>query len=158
MNKQYGNPVRGMWFEDFVIDSYMHTVGRTISESDINLFGGLTGDLYELHTNEEYARTTPFGGRIAHGMLGLAIMHGLICRTLHVEGTGMAMLGWDKVRHIAPIRIGDTVHTRWRATDKRESRSHPEGGVVVEWLELINQRDEVVLQGQYTSMVRKRHT
>lgn len=158
MNKQFGKPVRGMWFEDFVIDSYMHTVGRTISESDINLFGGLTGDLYELHTNEEYARTTPFGARIAHGMLGLAIMHGLICRTLHVEGTGMAMLGWDKVRHIAPIRIGDTVHTRWRATDKRESRSHPEGGVVVEWLELINQRDEVVLQGQYTSMVRKRPT
>jgi acyl dehydratase len=91
-------------------------------------------------------------------MLGLAIMHGLICRTLHVEGTGMAMLGWDKVRHIAPIRIGDTVRTRWRATDKRESRSHPEGGIVVEWLELLNQRDEVVLQGQYTSMVRKRPT
>lgn len=156
MNTPTGKPVRGMWFEDFVIDAPMFSSGRTICESDINLFGGLSGDLYELHTNDAYARTTPFGGRIAQGMLGLAVMHGLICRTLHVEGTGMAMLGWDKVRHIAPIRIGDTVHTRWRATSKRESRSHPEAGIVVEWLELLNQRDEVVLQGQYTSMVRKR--
>ena len=156
MSKNAVVPKPGMWFEDFAIDQLMITPGRTITEHDIYTFGGLTGDLYELHTNEDYARTTPFKGRIAHGMLGLSVMHGLVCRTLHVEGTGVAMLGWDKIAHKLPIRIGDSVRTRWRATEKRESRSHPDAGVVVEWLELLNQHDYVVLQGQYTSLVRKR--
>jgi acyl dehydratase len=145
-----------MWFEDFVEGMLMHSPGRTISEADIMLFGGLTGDLYELHTNEDYARTTGFGTRIAHGMLGLSIMHGLMCRTGHVEGTGVAMIGWDKIRHRLPIRIGDTVRTRWKIVARRESRSHPDAGIVTEFLELVNQRGETVLQGEYTSMVRKR--
>jgi len=145
-----------MWFEDFEIGRPMHTVGRTITEHDVYVFAGLTGDAYELHTNEEYARTTVFGTRIAHGMLGLAIMHGLICRTLHVEGTGVAMIGWEKIVHRAPIRIGDTVRTRWKAISKRKSRSRPGVGVVVEFLELLNQRDEVVLEGEYSSLVRMR--
>jgi predicted dehydrogenase len=82
-----------MWFEDFEIGREMVTVGRTIGEHDVYTFAGLTGDAYELHTNEEYGRTTIFGSRIVHGMLGLSIMHGLICRTLHVEGTMTAPNG-----------------------------------------------------------------
>ena len=145
-----------MWFEDFQIDQMMHSPTRTIGESDLNVFGGMTGDLYELHTSDVYAATTIFGSRIAHGMLGLAIMHGLMCRTCHVEGTGVAMIGWDKVRHKAPVKIGDTVQSRWRAISKRESKSRPGVGVVVEFIELFNQRNESVLEGEYTSLVRLR--
>ena len=100
---------RGFYFEDFNTGDVMLTAGRTITEHDIGTFAGLTGDADELHTNEEYARNTAFGGRIAHGMLGLAIMHGLLWRTLYLEGTGIAMLGWDRVAFRAPLRIGDTV-------------------------------------------------
>lgn len=149
-------PARGMWFEDFAEGMLMHSPGRTISEADIMAFGGLTGDLYELHTSEDYARTTEFGTRIAHGMLGLSIMHGLMCRTGHVEGTGVAMIGWDKIRHRLPILIGDTVHTRWKIVARRDSRSRADAGIVTEFLELVNQRGETLLQGEYTSMVRKR--
>jgi acyl dehydratase len=156
MTDAYPRPKRGMWFEDFAEGLVMHSPGRTIGESDIYRFGGLTGDLYELHTNEEYARGTIFGTRIAHGLLGLSVMHGLMCRTGHVEGTGVAMIGWDKVRHRAPVLIGDTVRTRWRVKDARPSRSRPGTGVVVEFVELLNQRDEVVLEGEYISMVRMR--
>jgi acyl dehydratase len=151
-----GAPVRGLWFEDFEIGQEMVTVGRTICEHDVYTFAGLTGDAYELHTNEEYGRTTIFGSRIVHGMLGLSIMHGLICRTLHVEGTGVAMIGWDRIAFRAPIRFGDTVRTRWRATDKRASASRPGVGVVVEWLELVNQHGTVVVEGEYRSLVRMR--
>lgn len=147
---------RGLWFEDFEIDRVRLSSGRTVTESDLLTFGGLTGDLYELHTNEDYARTTPFGGRISHGMFNLALMHGLICRTGHVEGTGVAMIGWDDVRFLAPIRIGDTVHTRFRAVEMRLSRSRPETGVIVERLELVNQRGVIAVSGRYTSLVRCR--
>ena len=150
-----GEP-RGLWFEDFELGKVRHSPGRTVTESDLLTFGGLTGDLYELHTNEDYAKTTPFGGRISHGMLNLALMHGLICRTGHVEGTGLAMVGWDEVRFFAPVRIGDSVHTRFRAVEKRLSRSRDNTGVVVEKLELINQHGAIVVSGLYTSLVRCR--
>ena len=149
-------PLRGMWFEDFTVGMVMISPSRTIAESDLYLFGGMTGDLYFLHTDEETAKKTIFGGRIAHGMFGLSLMHGLICRTGHVEGTGVAMIGWDKIRHKAPLRIGDTVHSLWRVSSKRESNSRPGVGVVVEFIELINQRGESVLEGEYTSLVNLR--
>lgn len=153
MSSEAVRPRPGMWFEDFAVGQHFRSPSRTISEADIFTFGGLTGDLYELHTSETYGKTTPFGSRIAHGMLGLAMAHGLMCRTAHVEGTGIAMLGWDKVRHKAPIRIGDTVTTHWHVIETRESRSRPGAGVIIEHLELINQHGEAVLEGDYTSLV-----
>lgn len=151
-----GGEPRGLWFEAFDIGLTRTSPGRTVAESDLLTFGGLTGDLYELHTSEDYARTTPFGGRISHGMFNLALMHGLICRTAHVEGTGLAMVGWDNVRFHGPVRIGDTVRTRFTTTHKRLSRSRPGAGVIVEHLELVNQRGETVVSGDYTSLVRCR--
>ena len=145
---------RGLWYEDFEIGRERVSPSRTVAESDIFAFGGLTGDLYELHTSEAYARNTPFGGRIAHGMFSLSLMHGLVCRTAHVEGTGVAMLGWDNIRFLRPLRIGDTVHTRFAPIRKRPSAGRPGAGVVVELLRLVNQNGETVTSGEYTSMVR----
>lgn len=149
-------PSPGMWFEDFVVGRWYRSPSRTITEGDVFTFGGITGDLYELHTSQAYAKNTIFGERIAHGMLGLSVMHGLMTRTSHTEGTGLAMIGWEKIRHKGPILFGDTVQTFWRTTEARESRSRPDAGIVVEFLELYNQRGECVLEGEVALLVRKR--
>ncbi len=146
----------GLWFEDFVLGRTMRSPARTVTEADILTFAGLTGDFSELHTDELFARNTAFGGRIAHGLLGLAIAHGLICRTGHIRGTGLASLGWDKWEIRGAIRIGDTVRSVWRAVRLRESRSRPDAGIVTEWIELVNQHDAVVQRGEHTSLIRRR--
>ncbi|SMH38807.1 MaoC/PaaZ C-terminal domain-containing protein [Azospirillum agricola] len=146
----------GLWYEDFVLGRTMRSPARTVMEADIATFAGLTGDFSELHTNEPFARSTPFGGRVAHGLLGLAIAHGLICRTGHIQGTGLASLGWDKWEIRGPIRIGDTVQSVWCAVRLRDSRSRPDAGIVTERIELVNQHGDVVQQGEHTSLIRKR--
>lgn len=144
------------WFEDQKVGASDVTPGRTVSEADVNLFGGLTGDLSELHTSEAYARTTEFGGRIAHGMLSLSLAHGLVTRTGHLVGSGMALLGWNNVKFHAPVKLGDTVRARWTTIETRESRSRPEAGIVVDRIELFNQDSLLILSGDVAELVRKR--
>lgn len=144
------------WFEDQEVGVTRMTPARTVTEADINLFGGLTGDLAELHTNEAYARTTEFGGRIAHAMLNLSLMHGLVVRAGHVVGSGLALLGWNDVRFHAPVKVGDTVHARWTTIEKRESRSRPDAGIITDRIELLNQDDRLVASGEVAELVRKR--
>lgn len=144
------------WFEDQQIGVTHATASRTVTESDINLFGGLTGDLAELHTSEAYARTTQFDGRIAHGMLNLSLMHGLVVRAGHQGSTGIAMLGWNNIKFHAPVKVGDTVHARWTTVEKRDSKSRPDAGIVVDRVELINHRGTLVVSGEVAELVRKR--
>lgn len=144
------------WFEDQKVGASDVTPGRTVSEADVNLFGGLTGDLSELHTSEAYARTTEFGGRIAHGMLNLSLAHGLVTRTGHLVGSGMALLGWNNVKFHAPVKLGDTVRARWTTIETRESRSRPEAGIVVDRIELFNQDGVLILSGDVAELVRRR--
>lgn len=146
----------GLWFEDFEVGRQWSSAGRTVTESDIGLFAGLTGDYSQVHTDEEYCRNTAFGTRIAHGLLGLSIAQGLMWRSTYTQGTAVASLGWDKWAFKKPIQIGDTVHVSWNIQTKRESRSNPAAGLIVEWVELINQRGEVTQQGEHTTMIRKR--
>ena len=148
--------VLGLWYEDFVIGRERLSPGRTITESDLCGFSGLTGDYSQVHTDEEFCKKTEFGTRIAHGLLGLSVAQGLMWRTNYTQGTGVASLSWDKWRFRLPIKIGDTVCVRWRLTDKRESRSKSGMGIVTEFVELINQRGEVVQDGEHVTMVRKR--
>ena len=144
------------WFDDQRVGASDVTPGRTVSEADVILFGGLTGDLSELHTSEAYARTTDFGGRIAHGMLNLSLAHGLVTRTGHLAGSGMALLGWNNVKFHAPVKLGDTVRARWTTIETRESRSRPEAGIVVDRIELFNQDGVLILSGDVAELVRKR--
>jgi acyl dehydratase len=148
--------VLGFWYEDFKIGEERLSPGRTITESDLVSFSGLTGDFSQVHTDEEFCKKTEFGTRIAHGLLGLSIAQGLAWRTNYTQGTGVASLGWDKWRFKRPIMIGDTVRARWRATDKRESRSKPGMGIITEFVELVNQRGQVVQDGEHITMIRKR--
>jgi acyl dehydratase len=149
-------PLADDWFEDQQIGVMHTTPARTVTEADINLFGGLTGDLAELHTNESYARTTEFGGRIAHGMFNLSLMHGLVVRAGHLVGSGLALLGWNNVTFHAPVKIGDTVQARWTTISKRESRSRSDAGIATDRVELFNQDGRLVASGEVTELVRKR--
>lgn len=143
-----------LFYEDFVVGSEFITTGRTIAETDIMQFAQLTGDWNQLHTDEEYCKTTPYGRRIAHGLLGLSLMEGMKYRFGQGDGTAIASLSWT-VKFAKPIFIGDTLRVRWRITSKRETR-HADRGIVAEVVELVNQKDEVVTEAEHLLMMRRR--
>ncbi|MFN0124092.1 MAG: MaoC/PaaZ C-terminal domain-containing protein [Blastocatellia bacterium] len=137
----------GKYFEQYTPGEETITPTRTITETDIVQFAGLTGDWYELHTSVEYAATTQFGQRIAHGALIFSISTGLIMRMDAGPKTVIAFYGIDRLRFVKPTFIGDTIHVRQRVEDKTERDAH--SGVVTSLTEVINQRGEIVIS--YTS-------
>jgi 3-hydroxybutyryl-CoA dehydratase len=132
-----------LYFEDFIAGSEHVTRGRTITESDIMSFAGLSGDFTELHTNEEYARGGPFGRRIAHGLLTLSISSGLMVRTNLIVDTVVAFYGIDKLRFVKPVFIGDTIHVKKKVVDTMSKSGAM--GVVTFDTTVLNQSGETVL-------------
>ena len=124
-----------------------------MTETDIVLFAGLSGDYNVLHTDAEFMKKSIFGERIAHGLLGLAIQSGLFYRTGRVFAT-LAFVGL-KWKFKGPIKIGDTIRLRTRVASKRETGKTDRGLVVVERT-VLNQRDEVVQEGETELMVERR--
>ena len=142
------------YFEDLQVGEEIISPARTVTESDIMTFAGLSGDYNALHTDEEFAEGTIYKGQVAHGLLGLAIASGLFTRTefMHrIHNAVIAFLGltW---KFTGPIKIGDTIRVKVKLTDKKETR-RPERGIIVLERTLINQRDEVVQQGETTLMI-----
>ncbi len=133
----------GLYFEEFESSGSMTSPGRTVTEADVMAFAGLTGDFVELHTNEEYARTARYGRRIAHGALIFGISIGLATRMNLLDGTILAFAGVDKLRFVAPVFLGDTVHIAKRVMERQERG--PDQGIVVFETRVLNQRDELVL-------------
>lgn len=145
----------GLYFEDFENAGELTTRGRTITEADIVLFAGLTGDFVELHTNEEFARQTPFGRRVAHGAFVFGVSVGLSTRTNLLDDTLLAFAGVDKLRFMAPVFIGDTIRVTKRVAERKELG--PAQGTVVFETRVLNQREEVVLI-YFDKMLLKRRT
>jgi acyl dehydratase len=145
---------RALHFEDFEVGTETVTDSRTVTEADVVAFAGLSGDYNPLHVDAEFARTSPFGERIAHGLLGLAIASGLVSRTGAIEGTTLAFLATEW-RFTAPIKLGDTITVRSRVADKRET-SKPDRGVVTFAVQVVNQRSEVVQEGTQTLLMKRR--
>jgi len=102
------NPRNGYDIEDMAIGMSAETT-KTITDADIVLFAGVSTDFNAVHMDEEYARTTPFGGRIAHGMLSASLLSSVLGNQL--PGPGVVYLS-QSLRFRAPVRIGDTVHAR----------------------------------------------
>jgi 3-hydroxybutyryl-CoA dehydratase len=142
------------YFDDIQAGEEHTTPGVTVTESHVLQFAGLSMDFFELHTNEEFARQTVFGRRVAHGLLGLALADGLKNRS-DFQTHAIASLGWTW-EFAGPIFINDTIHVRLQVKEKRASRSKPDRGVVVLSLEVINQRGEVVQKGENRLMVERR--
>ena len=138
-----------MYFEDYVAGSMTTSRGRTITESDIVNFAGLSGDFVELHVNEEYARSGPFGRRIAHGALIFSISTGMLVQMVPDQSPIIAFYGVDKLRFTAPVFIGDTVHITRRIVEKRLKEDGR--GVIVQEIIALNQDDKTVLV--YTALL-----
>ncbi len=149
--------LRGRYYEDFVVGDETRTNARTVTEADVAAFACLTGDFNPLHTNEEYAREhTMYGRRIAHGLLGLSLLTGLLNQTGMMEGTTLAFIESSE-QYKAPLFMGDTVMAVIRIADKRPSQK-PGRGVVTMQLQLANQRDEVVIDQRQVLLFKTRPT
>ena len=132
-----------MYFEDYALDAITISRGRTITETDIVNFAGLSGDFVELHTNAEYAKRGPFGRRIAHGALIFSVSTGLLVQMPGDPEAIVAFYGVDKMRFVAPVFIGDTIHLSRRVIEKQLKNA--ERGVVAFENTVLNQDAKTVL-------------
>ena len=146
-----GDPRR--FFEDIEVGEEYESPGRTVTETDIVLFAGLSGDYNVLHTDAEFMKGSIFGERIAHGLLGLAIQAGLFTRATQAYAT-LAFVGL-RWKFKAPIRIGDTVRLRARVATKKETSSPGRGLITLERT-VLNQRGEIVQEGETDLLVERR--
>jgi acyl dehydratase len=141
------------WFEEIEIGEESVSPGRTVTEADIVLFAGLSGDYNILHTDAEFMKASIFGERIAHGLLGLAIQSGLFSRA----GIPYATLGFGTLRwkFKGPIKIGDTIRVHAKVSAKKET-DKPDRGVITVERQVLNQRNEVVQEGETELVVERR--
>ena len=130
------------YFEDYVVGAQRTTAGRTITETDVVLHAGHSGDFFPHHVDAEFARKTPFGQRIAHGTMTFTIGIGLTASQINPVAF---TYGYDRLRFPKPVFMGDTIYTRVTIKAKEEDAKRPGFGRVVEACEVINHRGDVVL-------------
>ncbi|HET8577471.1 MAG TPA: MaoC/PaaZ C-terminal domain-containing protein [Methylomirabilota bacterium] len=147
------NAQTGLYFEDIRVGEEYTSPGRTVTEADIVIFAGLSGDYNVLHTDAEHMKASIFGERIAHGLLGLSIQHGLLGRVMPPgDSERFAALRW---KFKGPIKIGDTIHVRARVAAKRDGEA-PGSGVITIERRILNQRGEVVQEGETEHLIARR--
>ena len=137
---------KGLYFEEFEVGMTITSPGRTITESDIVSFAGLSGDYTQIHTDVEFSKSSPLGRRVAHGLLGLAVASGLAARTGVLEGTALAFREINDWKFIKPIFIGDTVHILMTVIEVKGLPRLGGGAVSIE-LRVINQNEETLMKG-----------
>ena len=141
------------YYEEIEVGEEYVSPGRTVTETDIVLFAGLSGDYNVLHTDAEFMKVSIFGERIAHGLLGLAMQAGLFTRATKAYAT-LAFVGL-RWKFKWPIKIGDTIRLRARVSAKHDT-GKPDRGLVTVQRVVVNQRDEVVQEGETDLLVEKR--
>jgi acyl dehydratase len=146
----------GKYFDDFVVGEEHLTPSRTLTETDVVLFGAMSGDYNELYTSETFGQNTQFGRRIGHGLLGLSVSHGLFFRLGLVEGTAIAFLGIESWKFEAPFFFGDTIRVRVKVAEKKASQSKPDRGVVKFFFQIIREDGTVIQSGYKTIMIRRK--
>jgi acyl dehydratase len=144
---------RCIYFEEIALEVPHETFARTITEADIVFHAGHTGDFFPHHVDAEFAKQTAYGQRIAHGTMTFAIAIGL--KALHINEVSLSY-GYDRVRFIKPVFIGDTIRTRSWVIRKEDDPKRPTHGRVFEKVEVVNQRGEVVMACEEISLVKKR--
>lgn len=145
----------GRYYEDFSVgDIYKHPYGRTVTETDDVWFTNVTMNTNPMHFNETYAAETEFGERLVNGTFIIALAVGM--SVIDVSANATANLGYDAVRHHGPVHHGDTIFAESEVTEKRESGSRDQVGIITTELRAYNQEDELVLSLERTPMVLKR--
>jgi acyl dehydratase len=142
-----------MFFEDFVAGAQRETVGRTITETDVVMHAGQTGDFYPHHMDAEWCRTQPFGQRMAHGTLIFSVAVGMTADAINPRAMSY---GYDRLRFVRPVFLNDTIRVRVSIKQMREDAKRPAHGIVVEALEVVNQRGETVLVAEHLLLVERR--
>jgi len=145
----------GKFFDEWIVGDEFVTPSRTLTETDVVMFAAMSGDYNELHTSEEFMKHSQFGRRIVHGLLGLAVSHGLLFRTGLLEGTAIAFLGIESWKFEAPCFFGDTIRVKVKVAETRASRTNPDRGIVKLFLQIIKQEGTVTQSGFKTLMIRR---
>lgn len=141
-----------LYLSEFHVGDKFTTLSRTVTETDVVLFAGITGDNNPIHTDEHYASTLPFGTRIAHGLLGAGIATGLWGRMGLVDGSAIAALSteWS---FVGAIKIGDTIHCEIEVAEAKRSKSKPDRGILNLKYTILNQDDKVCQTGSMATML-----
>ena len=145
--------MKSQFLEDYVIGTTRISTGRTITEADIVLHAGQTGDFYPHHMDAEWCKTQDFKQRIAHGTLIFSVAVGQTAGEINPEAFSY---GYDRLRFIRPVFIGDTIKARCTVKETRDHPKKPDYGYVVELVESINQRGETVLAAEHLLLVKRK--
>ena len=145
--------MKSQFLEDYVIGTTRISTGRTITEADIVLHAGQTGDFYPHHMDAEWCKTQDFKQRIAHGTLIFSVAVGQTAGEINPEAFSY---GYDRLRFIRPVFIGDTIKARCTVKETRDHAKKPDYGYVVELVESINQRGETVLAAEHLLLVKRK--
>ena len=146
----------GYRYDDLFVGMAFRSPGRTITDADLMAFAGLTGDYSELHTSDVYAKSSQFGRKVAHGMLGLSYAHGLMWpRTGEFRETAVAFLGIQDWKFVGPIFVGDTIFVSYTLAELRDSKSRPTQAIASFAVELLNQDGMVLQKGTKVLLVSK---
>ncbi len=144
--------IKTTYFEDYEIGASRQTTGRTITEADIVLHAGQTGDFFPHHMDAEWVKTQEFKERIAHGTLILSVGIGMTANEINPVAFSY---GYDRVRFIRPVFIGDTITIKATIAEKRDYAKRPELGYLVEQVEIFNQHGKIVLACQHLYLVQR---
>ena len=144
---------RGLTFDQFNVGDVFVCQARTVTDADTVNFAGVSGDYNPLHTDEEFGKATPMGGRIAHGVLVLAIATGQANQLGVFEGTTIALMQ-QTIKYVGPVKFGDTVHLEIKVAEKKES-SKPDRGVVTFDATVLNQNGKPVIDGQWVCLMKR---
>lgn len=142
-----------IYFEDFADVPARRTSGRTITETDIVVHAGHTGDFYPHHVDAHWAASSEFGERIAHGTLVLSVAAGLAAGEINPVSFSY---GYDRVRFVAPVHIGDTIYVDVEISDRRDDPKRLERGFVDEQCRVVTHDGRVVLVFTHVHSVARR--
>lgn len=143
---------RGLYFEEFEIGQEMKTPARTITETDIVNFAGVSGDFTSIHTDAVYTQSSPFGQRVAHGLLVLSVVTGLAARSGFLEGTVLAFREINQWKFSLPVFIGDTVYAVFEVEEKKPF-PRLGGGSLTLMVRVINQQGQTVMKGRLNLLI-----
>lgn len=141
-----------LYLSEFNVGDTFTTLSRTVTETDVVLFAGITGDNNPIHTDKVYAESLPFQSRIAHGLLGAGIATGLWGRMGLVDGSAIAALSTEW-RFVGAIKLGDTIHCEVKVADIKRSKSKPDRGIMNIEYTILNQDNQVCQKGSMATML-----